>query len=264
MQAKLHRWAAADPGRRFDDLYNFVCDPATLLIAYRRVAGNRSARTAGVDGLTVADVERETGVPGFLDDLRAHLKADPSDAAFLARAGASAMVMASFVPERKIRELWDLTRRRTELARAAGWEAQRLEKELEDTGMKLAAVLTDLVGVTGREILEALVAGERDPHLLADFAVGRARAKIPALVEALDCEFTDHHAFTVRHFLDEIDRWKQVIASFDERIATLLADHQPDLDLLDTIPGVGRLAAEIIIAETSGDMAQFPSAHHLA
>jgi len=74
MQAKLHRWAAAEPGRRFDDLHNFVCDPATLLIAYRRVAGNRGARTAGVDGLTVADVE-EAGVPGFLDDLRAQLKA---------------------------------------------------------------------------------------------------------------------------------------------------------------------------------------------
>jgi len=75
MQAKLHRWAAAEPGRRFDDLFNFVCDPATLVVAYRRVAGNRGARTAGVDGLTVADVEREIGVPGFLDDLRTQLKA---------------------------------------------------------------------------------------------------------------------------------------------------------------------------------------------
>ncbi|OHV40416.1 transposase [Parafrankia colletiae] len=201
--------------------------------------------------------------PAHLKGIRGR-KTDPSDAAFLARAGGSGMVMASFVPGRKIRELRDLTRRRTELARAAGWEAQRLEKELEDTGMKLAAVLTNVVGATGRKILEALVAGERDPHLLADFAIGRARAKIPALVEALDGEFTDHHAFMVRHYLDEIDRWKQVIASFDERIAAMLADHQPDLDLLDTIPGIGRLAAEIIIAETGGDMAQFPSAHHLA
>jgi RNA-directed DNA polymerase len=75
MQAKLHRWAVADTGRRFDDLYNFVCDPATLLVAFRRVAGNQGARTAGVDGLTVADVDAETGVPGFLDDLRSQLKA---------------------------------------------------------------------------------------------------------------------------------------------------------------------------------------------
>src|SRR5215218_8749755 len=75
MQAKLHRWAAADPGRRFDDLFNFVCDPATLIVAFDRVAGNTGSRTAGVDGLTVADVEEQVGVPGFLDDLRAQLKA---------------------------------------------------------------------------------------------------------------------------------------------------------------------------------------------
>jgi transposase len=100
--------------------------------------------------------------------------------------------------------------------------------------------------------------------VLADFAAGRARAKIPALVEALDGEFTDHHAFMVRHYLDEIDRWKTVIAEFDDRIAAMLADDQQDLDLLATIPGIGRLAAEIILAETGGDMAQFPSAHHLA
>ncbi|WP_165615859.1 IS110 family transposase [Parafrankia irregularis] len=201
--------------------------------------------------------------PSHLKGIRGR-KTDPSDAAFLARAGASGMVMASFVPARKIRELRDLTRRRTELVRAASWEAQRLEKELEDTGMKLAAVLTNLVGVTGRKILEALVTGERDPHLLADFATGRARAKIPALIEALDGEFTDHHASMVRHYLDEIDRWKAVIAGFDERIAAMLTGQMQDLDLLASIPGIGRLAAEIIIAETGGDMAQFPSAHHLA
>jgi RNA-directed DNA polymerase len=74
MQTKLHRWAVADPGRRFDDLFNLVCDPATLIVAFDRVAGNRGARTAGVDGLTVADVEEAIGVPGFLDDLRAALK----------------------------------------------------------------------------------------------------------------------------------------------------------------------------------------------
>ena len=77
MQAKLHRWAVADPGRRFDDLFNFVCDPATLLAAFGRVAGNRGARTPGIDGLTVADVEEIVGVGGFLDDLRADLKDRP-------------------------------------------------------------------------------------------------------------------------------------------------------------------------------------------
>jgi transposase len=128
--------------------------------------------------------------PAHLKGIRGR-KSDPSDAAFLARAGASGMVMASFVPERAVRELRDLTRRRTELLRAAGREIQRLEKELEDTGMKLTSVVTDVAGVSGRAILEALIAGERDCARLADLAVGKARAKIPALVEALDGDFTE-------------------------------------------------------------------------
>ncbi|MFF4732315.1 IS110 family transposase [Streptomyces mirabilis] len=201
--------------------------------------------------------------PAHLKGIRGR-KTDPSDAAFLARAGASGMVMASFVPDRDIRELRDLTRRRTELVRAAGWEAQRLEKELEDTGMKVSAVLSDITGASGRAILEALVHGERDQARLADLTRGRARNKIPALIDALDGEFTDHHAFMVRHYLDEIDRWKSLIAAFDARIAHLLADHARDMEVLQTIPGIGRLGSEIIIAETGGDMAQFASAHHLA
>lgn len=160
--------------------------------------------------------------PAHLKGIRGR-KSDPSDAAFLARAGASGIVMASFVPERAVRELRDLTRRRTELVRAAGWEAQRLEKELQDTGMKLASVLTDVTGVSGRAILEALVAGERSPERLADLAVGKARAKIPVLAEALDGDFTDHHAFMVRHYLDQIDRIRAVVADFDARSAEALS-----------------------------------------
>ncbi|MGW9211333.1 IS110 family transposase [Embleya sp. NPDC055664] len=201
--------------------------------------------------------------PAHLKGIRGR-KTDPSDAAFPARAGASGMVMASFVPERAVRDLRDPTRRRTEIVRAVGWEAQRLEKELEDTGMKLTLVLTDVVGVSVRAILEAPIAGERDPERLADLAVGKARAKIPALIEALDGDFTDHHAFMVRHYLDEIDRLRSAATAFDTRIATLLAERERDLDLLDTIPGVGRLAAEVIIAETGGDMAPFAAAQHLA
>ncbi|MHA5052992.1 IS110 family RNA-guided transposase [Streptomyces sp. SD15] len=201
--------------------------------------------------------------PAHLKGIRGR-KSDPSDAAFLARAGASGMVMGSFVPQRRVRELRDLTRSRTETVRAAGAQAQRLEKELEDTGMKLSSVLTDLVGLTGRTILEALVAGERDPARLADLAVGKARSKIPALIEALEGEFTDHHAFMVRHYLDEIARLNRTVEMLDARIASMLASEETDLDNLDTIPGIGRTAAEIVIAETGGDMAQFASAQHLA
>lgn len=191
-------------------------------------------------------------------------KTDPNDAAFLARAGASGMALGSFVPEREIRKLRDLTRRRTAITKAAGWEAQRLEKELKDTGMKFSSVLSNFVGVTGRAILEALIAGERDPGRLAELACGKARNKIPALIEALDGEFTPHHAFMVRHYLDEIDRLKTIIEAFDARIAAKLAEREQDLANLDTIPGIGRLAAEVILAETGGDMSQFASAQHLA
>jgi transposase len=203
--------------------------------------------------------------PAHLRGIRGR-KTDPSDAAFLARAGASGMVIASFVPPRAIRELRDLTRRRTELAVARGQEVQRLEKELEDTGMKLTSVISDIQGVTGRAIVAALIAGQRDPQVLADLAVGAARKKIPALVDALDGTFTDHHAFMCRHYLDQIDHLDTLVTLLDERIAALVKDHDHDQDLknLDTIPGIGPKAAEIIIAETGADMATFATAAHLA
>ena len=191
-------------------------------------------------------------------------KTDPSDAAFLARAAASGMVMASFVPERAVRELRELTRRRTEIRVDRGREMQRLEKELEDSGLKLTSVLSDVTGVSARHILAALIAGERDPARLADLAVGKARAKIPALTAALDGAFTDHHAFMCRHFLNQIDHLAGLVVQLDERIAELLRDRDQDLANLDSIPGIGRSAAEIIISETGGDMAPFATAGHLA
>jgi len=203
--------------------------------------------------------------PAHLKGIRGR-KSDPSDAAFLARAGASGMVMGSFVPRREIRELRDLTRCRTEVITARGREAQRLEKELEDTGMKLSSVISDITGATGRAIINALIQGERDPGTLADLAVRRARSKIPALIEALEGTFTEHHASMCRHYLDELDHLTAVVEHLDARIAALLArlSRDQDVDRLDTIPGIGRAAAQIIIAETGGDMAQFATAGHLA
>lgn len=138
-------------------------------------------------------------------------------------------------------------------------EAQRLEKELEDTGMKLSSVLSDITGATGRAILNALIGGERDPEALADLAIRRARRKVPALVEALGGEFIEHHAFMCRHFLDEIDHLTAVIDRLDRRIAALLTrlGRDEDIENLDSIPGIGPAGAQIIIAETDGDMAQF-------
>lgn len=201
--------------------------------------------------------------PQHLKGIRGR-KTDPSDAAFLARAGASGMVMGSFVPCEAIRQLRDLTRRRTELTVARGQELQRLEKELEDTGMKLSSVITRLDGVTGRAILRALIDGQRDPRVLADLAVGVARKKTDQLIDALDGTFTEHHAWMCRHFLDQIDHLDALIAQLDARIAELTRDRDGDLLRLDTIPGIGLRAAEIILAETGGDMAQFATAGHLA
>lgn len=191
-------------------------------------------------------------------------KTDPSDAAFLARAAASGMVMASFVPDRAVRELRELTRRRTEVRADRGREIQRLEKELEDTGMKLTSVLTDLTGVSSRRILDALIDGERDPARLADLAVSPARAKIPALTTALDGTFTAHHAFMCRHFLAQIDHLAALVAELDARIGDLLQGRDQDIDHLDSIPGIARTSAEIILSETGGDMTPFATAGHLA
>lgn len=201
--------------------------------------------------------------PSHLRGIRGR-KTDPSDAAFLARAAASGMVLASFVPDRAVREVRDLTRRRTEIGRDSGREMQRLEKELEDSGCKLTSVLTEITGVSARRILNAMIAGERDPARLAELAVSHARVKIPALTQALDCTFTDHHAFMCRHLLNQIDHLQDLITELDQRITTLLKDHDQDLTNLDSIPGIGPTAAQILWTETGGDMSQFATPAHLA
>jgi transposase len=160
--------------------------------------------------------------------------------------------------------LRDLTRRRTEVTADRGREVQRLEKELEDTGMKLTSVLTDVTGVSGRRILGALINGERDLAVLADLAVSGARKKTAELEVALDGTFTEHHAFMCRHYLAQLDHLADLVVILDERIARIVRDRDQDIDNLDTIPGIGRKAAEIVIAETGGDMAQFATAGHLA
>ncbi|MFC9634279.1 IS110 family transposase [Streptomyces mirabilis] len=191
-------------------------------------------------------------------------KTDVSDAAWLAQLGAHGLVRPSFVPDQPVRELRDLTRARTQLTRERGQIVQRLEKLLEDTGIKLAAVASDIVGVSGRAILEALVSGEREPQTLAELARRKLRNKIPELTEALTGRFRDHHAFLVRLHLDHYDQLTDSVGQLDARIEEAMAPFRPTLDLLDTIPGINRAVAEVIIAETGGDMARFASARHLA
>ncbi|WP_406069517.1 IS110 family transposase [Micromonospora sp. NBC_01638] len=191
-------------------------------------------------------------------------KTDVADATWLAQLGAHGLVRGSFVPPEPIRQLRDLTRARTAITRERGREVQRLEKLLEDAGIKLSAVASDILGVSGRAMLEALIAGDRDPAALADLAKRRLRSKIPQLTEALNGRFTEHHAFLARVHLDLIDWHTAAINRLTERIEVMMEPFQGFRDLICSIPGIGILTADVIIAETGADMTRFPTAKHLA
>jgi transposase len=193
------------------------------------------------------------------------------------------MLRPSFVPPAEIRELRDYTRLRAELVEDRSRHKQRMEKLLEDSLIKLSTVATDIFGVSGRAMIEALIAGERDPRVLAEMARGRMKAKNAALIEALTGRFDDHHGELARMLLDEIDALSDKIdrltARVDELVAAIPgagapvdpgtgeigpAGTLPVLDRLDEVPGIGLRAAQVIVAEVGLDMAQFPTADHLA
>ena len=186
-------------------------------------------------------------------------KSDVLDAAWLAQLGAHGLVRGSFVPPPAIRDLRDLTRARTMMTRERGREIQRLEKLLEDAGIKLSSVATDISGVSGRLMLQALIDGQRDPAVLADLAKRRLRAKIPELTEALTGRFTDHHAFLARMYLAVIDQRSQQIADLTTRIEVVIEPFRAFCDLIRTIPGIGDRCVEVIVAETGADLSIFPT-----
>jgi len=191
-------------------------------------------------------------------------KTDVSDAAWLAQLGAHGLVRGSFVPPEPIRQLRDLTRTRTTLVRTRAKEIQRLEKLLEDAGIKLSSVASDISGVSGRAMLEALIAGQRDPVELAELAKRRLRSKIPQLTEALTGRFSEHHAFLARVHLDLIDQHARAVDDLTARIEVVIEPFRGARDLMITIPGISVLVADMIIAETGADMSRFPTAGHLA
>lgn len=192
-------------------------------------------------------------------------KTDVSDAAWLCQLAEAGLLRASFVPPKPIRELRQLTRYRKAQIQERQREANRLHKALEDTGIKLDCVATDILGVSGRAMLDALVAGTTDPELLAELARGRMRAKIPALREALEGRFSDHHALLIGAILAHLDFLDEQIERLSEAIEEKLAPFgRAAVELLCTIPGVGKPTAEVIVAEIGTDMSAFPSAGHLA
>jgi transposase len=205
-------------------------------------------------------------------------KTDKLDSVWLAKLNERGMLRPSFVPPREIRVLRDYTRLRSDLIEERSRHKQRLEKLLEDALVKLSTVATDLFGKSGRAMLEALIAGERDPEVLADLALGKMRSKRHALREALTGRFDAHHAELARMLLDQIDTLTAKIDGLTARV-TELVEQLPEalslepgnrpggatsvLDRLDEIPGVGSRAAQIIVAEIGLDMSQFPTAAHL-
>jgi transposase len=191
-------------------------------------------------------------------------KTDVKDAEWLCRLTEAGLLRGSFVPPKPIRELRLLTRYRKAQIAERQREANRLHKALEDTGIKLDCVATDILGVSGRAMLDALINGTTDPVVLADLAKGRMRAKIPALREALEGRFDELHALLIGAILAHLDFLDQQIEVLSGAIEVKLAPFAAAVDLLRTIPGIEVRTAQNVIAEIGTDMTQFPSADHLA
>jgi transposase len=200
----------------------------------------------------------------------AHIKAvrrpktDVRDAEWIAQLLECGLLRPSFVPPADIRRLRMLTRYRVQLMGDRTREVTRLELMLEDASIKLSSVAASLTSVSARAMLTALIEGERDPQVLADLAKGRMRVKIPALVEALTGHFNEQHAQLARSMLTRIELIEDALAELNTVIATACRPWAHQLELLQTIPGVGEKVAQVLLAETGGDMSRFPSAAHLA
>lgn len=210
---------------------------------------------AGVE-LLLVNAHHVKNVPGR--------KTDVSDAAWLAQLLECGLLRGSFVPPPVIARLRDLTRYRKKLVEARASETQRIQKLLEDAGIKLDSVVSDVLGKSARDMLDALIAGVRDPARLADMARTRMRPKIPELRLALEGRFSEHHALLLEMHLAHVDHLTASIARLDDEIHEVMAPFGDQARRLITIPGVGTRTAEVIVAEIGVDMSRFPTAGHLA
>jgi len=190
-------------------------------------------------------------------------KSDLSDAEWLADVAAHGMVRPSFVPPPEIRELREITRYRKTQVDARVREIQRLEKVLQDAGIKLTSVASAVWSASSREIIEALISGTRDPVVLAQMAKGRMRAKIGRLEEALSGHFGRHHAVVCRQIIDHIEFLDRSIATLTEEVTTRLVPFEAAVAIVTSVPGISRTTAEVIVAETGADMSRFATAGQL-
>lgn len=190
-------------------------------------------------------------------------KTDVTDSQWIAELLQHGLLRPSFIPPLPIRQLRDLSRQRSQLVRHRATTCNRIQKVLEDANIKLAGVAADVLGVSGRAMLQALIAGVDDPEVLAELARGRMRSKLPALREALRGQVLDHHRFQLQELLDQVTDLDGRIARLSGRIDLLIAPLAPAVGRLQTIPGVDRRAAEVIVAEVGTDMTRFATAGHL-
>ena len=190
-------------------------------------------------------------------------KSDTNDAMWLADLMAHGLIRPSFVPPQPVEQLRTLTRTRKQLVREAAQHTQRIHKVLEDCNLKLTSVLSNVMGSTGRAILEALIAGQTDPDKLSELAQGSLQKKRSELTEALRGCVTAHHRFMLKLHLGLFDSVHQAIAQIDRELETQLDPFRQAAGLLETMPGVGRIVAEVIVSEIGPDMSRFPSAAHL-
>lgn len=191
-------------------------------------------------------------------------KTDLQDCVWIAQLLEHGLLRGSLVPELPIRDLRDLTRYRKVLIQERTREANRLHKVLQDAGIKLSSVATNVLGASGRAMLEALIQGTIDPEVLANLAKGRLRRKLPLLREALAGSFRGHHAFLLSQILAHLDYLEEAIEALSERTDEVIAPFGEELSRLDTIQGVDKRTAEVLIAEIGVDMRRFPTDAHLA
>lgn len=209
----------------------------------------------GAFELVLANAQHVRNVPGR--------KSDVNDAMWLADLLAHGLIRGSFVPPTPVQEMRDLTRTRKQIVREVAQHTQRIQKTLEDANIKLASFISNVVGVSGRAFLAALIAGETDPEKLADLADGRLKARRQDLVEALRGRVTPHHRFLLKLHLDQIDSLTSAVRELEARMGDALAPFREQVEHLKTIPGVSDTVAHVIAAEIGLDMSRFPTAGHL-
>ena len=254
-EVEVSKQSFATTRRGLGELAVFLCDAAVETVAMEATGVYWKTVYYALEGmfddLWLCNAQHVKNVPGRKSDL--------SDAEWLADVAAHGMVRPSFVPPPEIRELREVTRYRKTQVDARGKEIQRLEKVLQDAGIKLTSVASAVWSVSSREIIEALIAGTRDPAVLAQMAKGRMRSKIDRLEEALSGHFGQHHAIVCRQIIDHIDFLDRSIGALTDEVTTRLVPFEAAVAILTSVPGISRRTAEVIVAETGADMSRFPT-----